>query len=257
MIAERIKVRCYRCSQLLAVASNKVGMVVSCPRCKAELLIPSPDSEPQGQEQPGSSVEGDLTKDGPETPGSHAQGAAVSSEAPSPELPSFLAEMDTGLPPEVAALRPEDLRVEAEFFQDLANRAEYPTILTSAPTSRESDVSAPFFIEPPQVPSAPGETTSAQVFPDVSSKPAEPTVATRGLGEVPPPLPAPQPGAVGPPIEIETPTIRPPGVEMRPLREVTLPASVVLAWSLFVLAGIAMSFVAGLMMGHFLWKHVP
>ena len=32
-----------------------------------------------------------------------------------------------------------------------------------------------------------------------------------------------------------------------------LPASVVLAWSLFVLLGIALSFVAGLLMGHFLW----
>jgi hypothetical protein len=35
---------------------------------------------------------------------------------------------------------------------------------------------------------------------------------------------------------------------------VILPASVVLAWSLFVLLGIALSFIAGLMVGHFLWK---
>src|SRR5262249_27680993 len=42
MIAERIKVRCYRCNQLLAVPPNKAGAVVSCPKCKAELLIPTP-----------------------------------------------------------------------------------------------------------------------------------------------------------------------------------------------------------------------
>jgi hypothetical protein len=35
---------------------------------------------------------------------------------------------------------------------------------------------------------------------------------------------------------------------------VTVPASVVLMWSLFGLAGLAFSFVAGLMIGHFLWK---
>ena len=59
---------------------------------------------------------------------------------------------------------------------------------------------------------------------------------------------------VGPQIQIESPTILPAGAEIRRLREVVLPASVVLAWSLFVLAGVAMAFVAGLLMGHFLWK---
>ena len=48
----------------------------------------------------------------------------------------------------------------------------------------------------------------------------------------------------------------PPGTANRPIREVVLPASVVLAWSLFVLAAIALSFLAGLLVGHFLWKAV-
>ena len=68
-----------------------------------------------------------------------------------------------------------------------------------------------------------------------------------------PPSPA-LAGSVAPPIEIEPPTILPPRTEIRRVSEVILPASVVLAWSLFVLAGIAMSFVAGLLMGHYLWK---
>jgi hypothetical protein len=45
----------------------------------------------------------------------------------------------------------------------------------------------------------------------------------------------------------------PSGREIQPLREVTLPASVVLAWSLFGLIGIATSFLAGLMIGHYIW----
>ncbi len=73
----------------------------------------------------------------------------------------------------------------------------------------------------------------------------------------PPPIPASQPTEDIPPIEIEPPSILPPGAEVRRVREVVLPASVVLAWSLFVLAGIAMSFLAGLLIGHFLWKTIP
>ena len=56
-----------------------------------------------------------------------------------------------------------------------------------------------------------------------------------------------------PPIEIEPHTILPPGTENRPIREVVLPASVVLAWSLFGLVGIATSFLAGLFIGHYFW----
>ena len=48
--AERLKVRCYRCNQLLAVAPGKAGAVVACPKCKAELLIPRPDDQPPGAE---------------------------------------------------------------------------------------------------------------------------------------------------------------------------------------------------------------
>jgi hypothetical protein len=55
-------------------------------------------------------------------------------------------------------------------------------------------------------------------------------------------------------IEIERPTILPPGSELRRVSEVVLPASVVVAWSLFALLGIGLAFVAGLLMGHFIWK---
>ena len=59
---------------------------------------------------------------------------------------------------------------------------------------------------------------------------------------------------LGTAIEIEQPAILPPRIETRRVSEITLPAAVVLAWSLFVLLAIALSFTAGLLMGHFLWK---
>ena len=57
-----------------------------------------------------------------------------------------------------------------------------------------------------------------------------------------------------PPIEIEPTSLRTTDRELPPLREVVLPASVVLAWSLFGLIGIATSFIAGLMVGHYFWR---
>ena len=61
-----------------------------------------------------------------------------------------------------------------------------------------------------------------------------------------------------PPIQIETVAIRPSAdAEPRSIQQVVLPASVVLAWSMFVLAAIPMAFLAGLMIGHFIWKNGP
>ncbi len=45
MAVERLKIRCYQCNQLLAVAPNKAGTVVACPKCKADLLIPRQETQ--------------------------------------------------------------------------------------------------------------------------------------------------------------------------------------------------------------------
>jgi hypothetical protein len=57
-----------------------------------------------------------------------------------------------------------------------------------------------------------------------------------------------------PEITIEPPTILPPGHEVRPVREVVLQPATVLAWSLMALMSIPLAFLAGLLMGHFLWR---
>ncbi len=267
MATERLKFRCYRCNQLLAVAPSKAGTVVACPKCQADLLIPGgePRAKGNGENRARAEVESrPKTKtvsptSGEALPWAQAEAAAVlgSSQVP-PEpapVPGFLGQFAGVIPPDLADLRPEDLRVEAEFFESLTRVPDpAPTVdpapwpvtesLTTSFSPEPVSASAPW---PPAVhtPSEPERTESfsvppepADLVPAQSERPSRPA-------EVSP---------IVPPIEIEPPTILPPGTEIRRVSEVVLPASVVLAWSLFVLAGIALSFVAGLMMGHFLWK---
>ena len=241
MTAERLKVRCYRCNQLLGVPPTKAGAIVACPKCKAELLIPSPESPTEGD---GASGAGTTAFRSPPP-----RASVSSAPAPSTELPPFLEEIPAAIPPEVAELRPEDLRVEAEFFESLTREpppAASPERLPSSLSGAAAPVSPPIPDEASRLRSAPGPG----VWPPATSGDPAPV-------ETPPPIPAAP--AVGdlPPIEIEPPRILPPGAEVRRVREVVLPASVVLAWSLFVLFGIAMSFLAGLLIGHFLWKTGP
>lgn len=254
--AERLKVRCYRCNQLLAVALSKAGTVVACPKCKAELLIPRADPRPSAEDSADAGV-------------SPLKSGTFPALAPLPETtttgrggspsPSFLDEISALIPPEVAALRPEDLRVEAEVFGAIA-REPSPPPPAEEPFSFPGALSAADFSPPPASvepsPAAPQEVPS--FLATLSAAPAAPATV-----EAPPPLPisvsAPEPNVVVPPIRVEPEAIRPSdGAEpRRGISEVVLPASVVLAWLLFVLSAIPMAFIAGLMIGHFLWKTGP
>jgi phage FluMu protein Com len=253
--AERLKVRCYRCNQLLAVAPSKAGAVVACPKCKAELLIPPPENAPTAAEP----------ADSPAAPSKSASDSAVSpiSETATtttgrgaPPAPSYLDEIAALIPPEVAALRPEDLRVEAEFLGSLTRQPS-----ASPPASepfRFPDLSTG---PEPAPPPAAGESSPVGP-PGVSALSTSLVPGGAATVEAPPPLPISVPVAdpkvVVPPISIEPDAIRPPSAAApRSIREVVLPASVVLAWSLFVLMAIPLAFVAGLMVGHFVWKLGP
>lgn len=57
-----------------------------------------------------------------------------------------------------------------------------------------------------------------------------------------------------PPIRYETPPIRPAASDAPRAADVVLPPAVVLAWSLLVLMAVPAAFVAGLLIGHFIWK---
>jgi phage FluMu protein Com len=251
---ERLKIRCYRCNQLLAVSPTKAGTVVACPKCKADLLIPRQESQAQGDGAEETGVAANLSS------AMMLSDSAAGSPRISAESTSFLDEIAAIIPPELAALRPEDLRVEAEFFGSLTQ--EPPPPARSAPELSLTDRADPFqfpdsFMPETLLPPAekPLRSPSAVGF----SVASEVVATTAAPIPMPPPLPAPAPDAVIPPIQIEpwSATILPPGTEPRRIHEVTLPASVVVAWSLFVLVAVAMSFVAGLMIGHFLWRTTP
>jgi hypothetical protein len=240
LAADRLKFRCYRCNQLLAAAPGKAGAVVTCPKCKAELQVPAPEPSVFAEVAPRQQ--------------SDTSGHAATTEAPPkpPPVPAYIQEIAAAIPAEVADLRPEDLRVEAEFFESLTRTPARP--LEPEPVSSFGpDLNAPFptldpqaapvgGLAPPEIdvnrPAQRDFTVEPGTLQGIS-RPAEPS------------MPDIHPDA--PPIEIEPPTILPPGTQIRPIHEVVLPASVVLAWSLFGLIGIATSFIAGLFIGHYFW----
>lgn len=80
-----LKFRCYQCNRLLGVSPSKVGSVVSCPKCGAELVVPPPAEENETAE--------DVT--------------SVSSPFDPPP-----GTRDGGLSFDLLDIRPEDIRVE-------------------------------------------------------------------------------------------------------------------------------------------------
>jgi DNA-directed RNA polymerase subunit RPC12/RpoP len=273
MAIERLKFRCYRCNQLLGATPNKAGSVVTCPKCSAELLIPVPDlradegsevqpnppapARPKTRAEPRSKPDQDVTA----TVESTAVVTAVQAMSrPAPRATS-VDDLAAVLPPDLIDLRPEDLRVEAEFFESLARQPPAPPpVQERAPWPPSEVLEAPILSENFAAYSPAPPVVATPVVPPPADVPPATVTQTVNLAPVPeepltpPPVPQRAEAAlIGASIEIEHPTILPPGTEIRRVREVVLPAAVVLSWSLFVLLGIALAFVAGLLMGHFLW----
>src|SRR5438270_499892 len=71
---------------------------------------------------------------------------------------------------------------------------------------------------------------------------------------VPRPESGPAPGTVMPEISIEPPSILPAYRQTGPVREVLIQPAVLLVWSMIVLLSLPMAFIAGLLIGHFLWR---
>ena len=229
-MAERLKFRCYNCNQLLAVAETKAGSVVACPKCRADLLIPGRDSAPSPVPTEWASGDG-------ETPGIDQPSVAPAPSREGPILGDF-AEIASILPVELANLRPEDVRVESEFFENLTRPRE-PEPPVEPPTEPPIDFTAITGAVTQPVIDA-GPTTDFEPPVEAPSRPTAPIPAG-----IPAPLPA---------IEVEPPVILPKVPRSQAIREVVVPASVVLAWSLFGLVGLFVSFLAGLLVGHFMWK---
>ncbi len=274
MAIERLKFRCYRCNQLLGATPNKAGSVVTCPKCSAELLIPVPElrtdessevqpkapapSRPKPRAEPRTKAEPDVTASVESTAVATAV-QTVSEPAPAP-FPMAVDDLAAVLPPDLIDLKPEDLRVEAEFFESLARQppssCRRACSLASARSSRGAGTHRDVRFALAAWPGRGDRRHSVARRGAAGSRSRKRSTFRPAAVEplAPPPVPQRAEAAlIGASIEIEHPTILPPGTEIRRVREVVLPASVVLSWSLFVLLGIALAFVAGLLMGHFLW----
>ncbi|MFO0890509.1 MAG: hypothetical protein U0790_15370 [Isosphaeraceae bacterium] len=225
MAEDRFRFRCYRCNQLLAVPYKRRGSTISCPRCRAELEVPRAVVEPAAA----SATPGRRETGRPAEVGDRPREEERSVAPPPPR--SLFEEIAAAIPDDLAALRPEDLRVEAEFA-DLVIDTRGPEARGIAASPGASD----------ERPPTSSEDSPAYEGPSVAEAIAMAQVAELGSD------------AVIPPIAIEPATILPSSHDSRPVREVVLQPATVLAWSLLVLMSIPMAFTAGLLIGHFVWK---
>ncbi len=203
-MAELFKFRCTQCRKLLGASPSKVGTIVHCPKCRAELIVPPPDD----------SVPGD---------------AGASPDDPPFRLEDLGLRLDLAPPP----TRDSPPPIPAEpspiaFLEQVA--ASGPSPSSFPPGS-------------PDPPSSPEDDDTDEEEPD------DPP----GFPRVPDPLDAPlvsrprgRRRAQARPSDLLDPVAR--------RRDVVLPRTAAVAWSMFALLGLASAFAAGLMVGHFLWR---
>jgi len=234
MAEYRLKFRCYRCNQLLSTSPKRVGKEIACPRCKAELVVPQLGAEPEAAAANADTGEG-MGKAG----AARRQRQAIASADPG-IVRSPMEDLATAIPEDLVALRPEDIRVEAEFV-DLVITTDEPGTSTPVPNAPVQPDESPFPELQESVPAEPSPRLTPEMMVGPADDPGRPSVDAAM-------------NAVLPAITIDPPTILPPDREIRHVREVVLQPSTVLAWSLLVLLSIPMAFISGLLIGHFLWK---
>jgi DNA-directed RNA polymerase subunit RPC12/RpoP len=222
MAGVQIKFRCFNCNQLLGVSRSKAGTEVSCPKCSSALLVPTPDDLP------------------------------VSSGAPEPQppdtTPAFLSALAAGLPVDIADLRPEDVRVEADDDWSPPISVSAPPMFAPVPERSPSLSSG----TTPPVPS-PARPLPYDVVPPPARTPAPATMLIPTPGPSPAQAPADHEPIVAA-INLAPPSLAGDRTTASRSRDLVLPRSVVAFWSLFVLLAQALAFVAGLLAGHYLWR---
>ncbi len=176
-------------------------------------------------------------------------GTALVVPEPEPSVPAVTASAtasSSGISPALGGstdsildIRPEDIRAEPG-----ATLPPPPDETDGAPAS-----SSEYAVE--SVDNERDEPIAAEEAPLVAVAPRVVPAESASLALTPEPVP---------PIRVATgTTIRESeGAARTRSRDVVLPRSVVLLWSLFVLVAMAMSFAAGLLSGHYIWRvHEP
>ncbi len=279
---DHLRFRCYRCNQLLGASAKRAGSIITCPKCGAELKVPRPDEQ---------MVATDASRSGP---GLATESRVPSRPSPSTArsggsgLPPFMDEIAAAIPDDLATLRPEDIRVEAGFADLVISTSE--GLVTPAPAEEESrgeplpgnpaaldayfaqsSPATEVLQEAPAVPPSVFQAQAVTIVPPQAppvvpvQPPPAPAQATAFAPAPVPPVPPVPPRSADPPldlgldavlpaIKIETTSLLPPARQAQPVNEVILQPATVLAWSLLVLMALPLAFLAGLLMGHFVWK---
>jgi hypothetical protein len=220
-MANPIKFRCFQCNQLLGVSRSKAGEVVSCPKCAAELIVPEL-GEVAPQLAAGAGTQGGIENGGVNAP------RTVPSSA-----------FESGSTLDLLDIRPEDIRVEAG-------------VVGVSPPPYTYKSPGPMEPEPEEEPAPEPEPETRRVEPTEIARPK-----TLVEPATPPDYQVVTAPTVVPPIQTNEPlqaphprrTVAPPPRS----RDLVIPRSVVTAWSLFVLLALGMTFVAGLLAGHYVW----
>jgi hypothetical protein len=229
-----IKFRCFQCHQMLKTSRAKAGAVVACPKCGVDLIVPEPPE--------------------PAPPPPEASHATVISEPATAPAPA---------PAEVLALRPEDIRAQVDDDYPL------PSPTPTAPLFGDDSGVDMNLVGPPRSQAPKREPAPNFLGLKIEPEPIRPEPPARR--PEPPARPesvpgphvvvAPPPPDEAPPIELEPPPpilpAAPTSLLERPSparhRDVSMPRDVVAAWSLFAILALVLAFIAGLLVGHFVW----
>ena len=194
--------------------------MISCPRCEAKLVAPDADDEP-------------------------VEPATAAAPTPAPGHPNTPTE--GGISLESLDIRVEDIRVEP------AMRGAYP-----ARTERTIEPDEDRDVFSPASEAAPPPVVVEVFLPATEEMPTVPeTVADDPpgpiVGQSPPPVVEPP---ILPEIQLEPSESGTRSRRAEPPRsyDMVLPRAVVASWSLLVLVAVAFAFLAGLLVGHYVWQ---
>ncbi len=241
MADDLLRFRCFQCNKLLGAPVRKAGKTITCPNCKADLIVPTPSTDPPLEDAIRA-----LTPNVDES-------AHINQPSSPRHDPGFSwEEIDASIFEGPEVLTSNDLPPIDLESAPAIETAEYTLPRFDKPVpSLSTEASSPplDFIAPPE--NLADSTSSSPV--DFKFAPVDPRV---DVLLIPPVSPTAQ--AI-PDLTVETPTVSA-APKLAPASRrrdgnVVLAQSVLISWSLFVVLALAISFVAGLLVGHFFWKN--
>lgn len=259
MSQETVKFRCTQCAQLLGISARKAGKRIRCPKCGAELIVPSLEPGP---------VAGFSSPQAPSASEAGGPGATPAPEPPSGTVPSA-SSYEWPSASEAEGSGPSEEPPRSGVFDTLDLNPEDLRSLFPEPPPPKSRPAGEPAAEPPApggVDVKPTEEEIPVFISQVEPEPPRPSTSGSPASRTEEPAPAPQapsappaPSTSGAEVAVPTAWERPAEgpeigpVRVKPSRDVVLPRLAVLFWSFFVILALFVAFVAGLLVGRFLW----